>query len=126
MRNCCRSISASRASILALARWQADRLIWLDAPSSSASASSRTARSLRAVRLDAEALEEGASNQMRRSACHLANAKIDARLAEIDRQQLRMRIGHMQHTRVAECPEAVDALGACCDPETGYRRDRGC
>ena len=38
-----------------------------------------------AVRLDAEAVEEGAADQVRRLACHRADPEIDARLAKIDR-----------------------------------------
>ncbi len=62
-----------------------------------------------AVRLDAEAIEKGAADQMRRLALHRADAEIDARLAKIHRQQLRMRVGHVQDARIAEAFEIVDA-----------------
>ncbi len=54
------------------------------------------------VRRDAEAVEKGFSNQMRRPPLHLADPDIDARLAEIDRTKLRMRIGEVKDARVAE------------------------
>ena len=71
-----------------------------------------------AVRLDAEPVEEGAADQMRRLAGHRADPEIDARLAKIDRQQLRMGVGHVQDARVAEALEIVDAgvVGAARDP----------
>src|SRR5690349_13741504 len=46
---------------------------------------------------------------MRGLARHLADTDIDAGLAEIDRLQLRMRIGHVQDACIAEALEVVDA-----------------
>src|SRR5579871_2481350 len=46
---------------------------------------------------------------MRRLACHRADAEIDARLAEISGQELRMRVGDVQDARIAEMLEIVDA-----------------
>ena len=63
-----------------------------------------------AIGLDAEAIEESLADQMRRLALHRADAEIDARLAKIHRQQLRMGVGHVQDARVAEAFEIVDAL----------------
>ncbi len=79
-----------------------------------------------AVRLDAEAVEEGAADQMRRLSLHDADPEIDARLAEIHRQQLRMRVGHVQDARIAEAFEIVDAavVGARARPRQS-RRERG-
>src|SRR5205085_9629429 len=48
------------------------------------------------VGADAEAVEEGASDQMRRIAAHRAYAEIDARLAKNHRPKLRMGIGDVQ------------------------------
>src|SRR5439155_22740512 len=62
-----------------------------------------------AVGADAEAFEKGAPDQMRRVALHAANSEIDARLAEIDRLELRMRIRHVQDARIAKTFEVVDA-----------------
>ncbi len=71
-----------------------------------------------AVGPDAETVEKGAADQMRRPALHRADAEIDARLAKIHRQQLRMGIGHVQDARIAEALEVVDArrVGAAREP----------
>ena len=70
-----------------------------------------------AVEADAEAIEKGAADQMRRAALHRADAEIDAGLAEIHRQQLRMGIGHVQDARIAEAFEIVNAgaIGSAAD-----------
>ena len=62
-----------------------------------------------AVGADAEAVEEGASDQMRRIAPHRADAEIDARLAEEHRPELRMGVGDVQDARIAEALDIVDA-----------------
>ena len=62
-----------------------------------------------AVGPDAEAVEEGASDQMRRIAPHRADAEIDARLAKKHRPKLRMGIGDVQDARIAEALEIVNA-----------------
>jgi len=62
-----------------------------------------------AVGADAEAVEEGASDQMRRIAAHRAYAEIDARFAEEYRQQLGMGVGDVQDARIAEALEIVNA-----------------
>ena len=62
-----------------------------------------------AVRLDPEAVEKGASDQMWRFALHRADPEVDAGLAKIHRQQLRMGIGHVQDARVAKTRKIVDA-----------------
>ena len=68
-----------------------------------------------AVGADAEVIEKCAADQMRRLALHRADADIDARLAEIDRLQLRVRVGDVQHARIAEaCRDrrCVTAVGS--------------
>ena len=67
---------------------------------------------VRAVGPDAEAVEEGAADQMRRLPCHRADADIDAGLAEIHRIELRMRVGDVQDARIAEPLDVVDARGS--------------
>src|SRR4051794_24254401 len=62
-----------------------------------------------AVGADAEAIEKGLADQMRRVALHRPDTEIDAGLAEIHRLQLRMRIRDVQDARVAEALEIVDA-----------------
>ena len=64
-----------------------------------------------AVGLDAETVEKGLADQMRRPAGHRADADVDTGLAEIDRLELRVRIRHVQDARVAEAFEIVDARG---------------
>src|SRR5439155_3168072 len=64
-----------------------------------------------AVRLDTEAVEKGAPDKMRRSSGHGADPEIDARFAKIHRQQLRMRVGHVQDARVSEVLEVIDTGG---------------
>ena len=66
-----------------------------------------------ALRLDAESVEKGAADEMRRLSSHRAKPEIDARLAKIAGQKLRMRIGDVQDARIAEAFEIVDAgIGA--------------
>ena len=62
-----------------------------------------------AVGADAEAVEEGASDQMRRIAAHRTYAEIDARLAKEHRPKLRVGVGDVQDARVAEALEIVNA-----------------
>src|SRR5947209_3677951 len=66
---------------------------------------------IRTVGPDSEPLQERAADQMRRPRCHLADADIDAGLADIDRIELRMGIGEVQDARVAEALDVVDARG---------------
>ena len=61
--------------------------------------------------LDAEMLEKGAADQMRRPPAHVADPDIDARLAKEHRLELRMRVGDMEDARVAEAAELVHVLG---------------
>src|SRR3981081_4415719 len=76
-----------------------------------------------AVGPDAESIEKGAADQMRRLSFHRADAQIDARFAEIPRQQLRVSVGHVQDARIAEAFEIVNAgiVGRACEtrPSTG-------
>ena len=62
------------------------------------------------ARFDPEVLEECAADQMRRLRQHRADADIDARLAEEDRQELRVRIGEVQHADVAEAADVVKVV----------------
>ena len=64
---------------------------------------------VRAVGADAETIEEGSCDQMRRIAPHRADAEIDARLAEKHRPKLRVGIGDVQDARIAEALEIVNA-----------------
>src|SRR6185436_14792034 len=64
---------------------------------------------VRAVRPDAETIEEGSCDQMRRIAPHRADAEIDARLAKKHRPELRMSIGDVQDARITEALEIVNA-----------------
>src|SRR5665213_1640261 len=77
---------------------------------------------------DAEMLEIRLADQVRRLAGHFADAEIDARLAEVDRRQLRVCIGHVQHARVAERADIVKlvALGRAADTRNDacHRRSR--
>jgi len=79
-----------------------------------------------AVGLDAEAIEEGAADQMRRLALHRADSEIGAGFAKIGRPQLRMGIGHVQDARVAETLQIVNtrAVGAA-RSQRQRRRQRG-
>ncbi len=71
-------------------------------------------------------VEKGAADQMRRVARHGADADIDARLAEIDRRKLRMRVGQMQNAHIAEAADVVQILvGRQCDARNGAGRRRG-
>ncbi len=82
-----------------------------------------------AIGLDAESIEKGAADQMRRPSLHRAKTQIDARFAEISRQQLRMRVGDMQDARIAETFEIVDAgiVGAARDRrQRAGERGRAC
>src|ERR1700724_3101068 len=66
-----------------------------------------------AVLADAKAVEKGLADQMRRLAGHRADADIDAGFAEIDRLELRMRVGHVQDAGIAEALEIVSAGSVC-------------
>src|SRR3546814_3570578 len=54
----------------------------------------------RRVGADAVLLEQVAADQMRRQAKYLADADVDARLAEIQRHQLGMDVGDRKSTRL--------------------------
>ncbi len=59
----------------------------------------------------AEMLQERLSDQVRRLARRGAHPDIEARLAEIGRQQLRMRVGDVQQRNVAEGRQLVELVG---------------
>ena len=81
-----------------------------------------------AVGPDAEVLQEGVADQMRRPSRHLANADIDAGLADIDRVELRMRVGEVEDPCVAEPLDVVNArgLGAARKPRQHKRCGSNC
>ncbi len=57
-----------------------------------------------------ELLEKSVSNQMRRPRPHRSDADVDAWLPEVNRQQLRVRIGHVQNTRISERLQIVNCV----------------
>jgi hypothetical protein len=57
---------------------------------------------LTAFRRYIEGLEKRLADQMRGPSGHAGDTKIDARLTEMNRQKLRMRIRHVQHTHITE------------------------
>src|ERR1700688_1831127 len=63
-----------------------------------------------AARRDIEIFKEGAADDMRRLSAHVADADIDARLAEIDRLQLGVGIGQMQDADIAEAADVVEVV----------------
>src|SRR4051812_50224721 len=63
------------------------------------------------VGANAEAIEIGLADQMRRVPQHGSDADIDARLAIIDRLEVRMRIGHVEGGGVSEKGGIVGAVG---------------
>src|SRR3954466_203337 len=77
-----------------------------------------------AVALDAEPLQKSAPDEMRRLTCQRADPDVDARLAEMNWQQLGMRIGDVQDARIAEALEIVHAgaLGSPRDPRPRGRK----
>src|SRR6266487_3343004 len=52
--------------------------------------------------------QQGLADQMRRTSRGIAQANIDARLAEVRRQQLRVTIGEMQQMHITETRHVVD------------------
>ena len=82
-----------------------------------------------AIGRDPESIEKGAADQMRRPPLHRAEPEIDAGFTKIPRQELRMRVGHMQDARIAEALEVVDAgiVGAARDTrQRAGERGRAC
>ena len=59
---------------------------------------------------DVEIFEEGAADDMRRFSAHIADADIDARLAEINRLQLGVGVGQMQDADIAEAADIVEIV----------------
>ena len=59
------------------------------------------------VRLESEMLEEGIADQMRHLAVLIAEAKVNVRLAEVDRQQLGMAVRNMQQIDITEFGQVV-------------------
>ena len=62
---------------------------------------------LRRARLEAEVREQVLADQMRRLAQRGADAEVDARLAEVDRVELRVAVGEVQQADVAEARQVV-------------------
>ena len=63
-----------------------------------------------AARHDVEIFEESAADDVRRFSAHIADADIDARLAEIDRLQLGVAVGQMQDADIAEAADVVEIV----------------
>src|SRR5437870_13278757 len=63
-----------------------------------------------AARLDSVAPEKGSTDQMRRKVAALPDAEIEARLAEAQRQKLRVAVGEMQQRYVAERRQIVEGF----------------
>src|ERR1043166_144182 len=71
---------------------------------------------------DPEVVEEGAADEVRRTAGHRPDADVDARLAVMNRRELRMGVGDMQNADVAEAADVVNVVvGSDPDP----RHDTG-
>src|SRR5258708_4009028 len=82
--------------------------------------------SVGAVGLDAESIEKGAADQMRRFTGHRPDPQIYARFAEIHPPHLRIRVGPNHDSRHAAMPEIVDARVIGCAREPRQRgRKRG-
>src|SRR5689334_3320651 len=86
--------------------------------------------SLPGPRRDVERTQQCLTGEMRRLAGRGTGTEIDVRLAIIDRQQLRMTIGHVQQTDIAERRHIVEAaarLRECIAPtdrQPGRRSQR--
>ena len=65
----------------------------------------------RGARRDARLLEQMLADEMRRPTGRLAEPEVDARLAKVDRHQLRMAVGEVQEADVAEPRGLVESLG---------------
>ena len=76
-----------------------------------------------ATRHDVEIFEEGAADDMRRFPAHIADADIDARLAEMDRLQLGVAVGQMQDADIAEAADVVEII---IGRQSHARRDARC
>jgi hypothetical protein len=63
-----------------------------------------------ALRLDAEGLEQVLADQVRRPAARAAHAKVHARLAEMDRQQLGVAIREVQEMHIAVARQVVEPI----------------
>jgi hypothetical protein len=59
---------------------------------------------------DAEMFEKSLPDKMRRGSCATADSNVDAWLAEMDRQELRVGISQVQHAYVAEALDIVEAF----------------
>jgi len=62
------------------------------------------------VGLDTVVLEEGLAHDVRWPAAGLAKAEVDARLAEVDGQELGMAVGHVHQGHVAELRDRIGIL----------------
>jgi hypothetical protein len=63
------------------------------------------------VWLDAELAQQILADQVRHAAVGFADAKVDARLAEVHRLQLRVAVGEVHEADVAESGQLVQAVG---------------
>ena len=62
------------------------------------------------ARRDVEVFQESAADDMRRFSAHIADADIDARLAEKNRLQLGVAVGQMQDADIAEAADVVEII----------------
>jgi ribosomal protein L18E len=76
------------------------------------------------ARLDAVELQQVLAHQVRRAAARRADAKVGRRLAKVDRQQLRVAVGHVQQADVAERRRVVQRLAAGTGSEGAAGRQR--
>ena len=82
----------------------------------------------RRARPHAHALEQRLAHQVRQLSLHRPHAEVHARLAEVDRPQLRVRVGHVQQRQVAERGDFVERVGSLCLARAGAQagtRGRG-
>ena len=63
------------------------------------------------ARCDARLLEQLFAHQVRRSTGRLAQPQVDARLAKLDRRQLRVTVGEVEEADVAEPRRVVEPFG---------------
>ena len=71
------------------------------------------------ARADLGRLQQILSHQMRQIVLHGTDAQVDAGLAEINRLELRMAIGHVQERHIAELGNVVQTIGRCAGTRLG-------
>jgi hypothetical protein len=76
------------------------------------------------LRRNAEALEQVLADEVRRLASGVADPEVDAWLAEVDRQQLRVAVREVQQVHVAEARQFIHLGGCGRSGQRIARRDR--